>query len=387
MDDAISPEQHESPVKWFELFYDLVIVAAVVTFSDSISARKTVANLAWVMFAFTVIWLVWFATTFRFNHDRRDGPLDRAIIVAQMAALSTCAIALGEGPGEARGVVAISFGIVVLTLAAMTWRSGLLQFDCTKFFRVRSAVLLFAAGCILASAIAPVAWYGTLWAIAALSYLGFWIVHHVRPGWQVPQLDTHHLAERLGLLTIIVLGEAFVKLAIVASAEDVSTLDIEVGIAMFVCVFAVFWAYFDDVPKAGIATEGSRRFLLFFGHLVMQIGCIGLAIGFAYLAKDSPDGTSWTAGGFAVASAAVIYLGLALLGLGTCRRPIGAITTLRVATALVIAALAAAIPFMDGLDANVLGYALAAILLVHGAVSERLVKRSRVIAPDPAAAV
>ena len=384
MDDAISPEQHESPVKWFELFYDLVIVAAVVTFSDAISARKTFANLAWVTFAFVVIWLVWFATTFRFNHDRRDGPLDRLIIVAQMAALSTCAIAIGEGPGEERTAVALSFGVVVLTLAVMTWRSGLLQFDCTKFFRVRSAVLLFASVCIFASAVAPESWYGALWAVAALSYLTFWVVHHVRPNWQVPPIDVHHMAERLGLLTIIVLGEAFVKLAIVASSDDVSSLDIEVGVVMFICVFAVFWAYFDDVPKAGIVPGGVGRLALFSGHLVMQIGCVGLAIGFAYLARDSVVSSGWRAGAFAVASAAVVYFGLALLGAGTERRPVAPLTVLRLATGLVLVAVAACIPLLNGWNANVLAYALAVVMLVHGALSQWLVSRTRVGSGDAA---
>lgn len=376
MEDSIAPEQHEDPVKWFELFYDLVIVAAVVTFSDAITARPTVANLAWVTSAFIVIWLVWFATTFRFNHDRRDEAIDRLIIVVQMIALSVCAIALGEGPGEARTLVAMSFGIIVLTLAAMTWRSGMLQLDCVKFFRVRTVVLLFAAMCVFASAIAPTAWYPWLWALAAGAYAGFWALHHVRPGWQVPQLDVHHLSERLGLLTIIVLGESFVKLAIIASEGEADNLDIEVGISMFICVFGIFWAYFDDVPKAGIAVEEGRRLALLVGHLIMQTGCIGLAIGLTYLAKDASSSASWRAATFAAVSVAVVYVGLGLLGLGTCRRPMGPLTALRLTTALAALGTVGAVAGIGGVDPNVVAYVLAAVILVHGAIAQQFVERT-----------
>jgi len=388
MAGAIDSEQHESPVKWFELFYDLVIVAAVVTFSDSISSRPTLANVAWIAFTFAIIWIVWFATTFRFNHDRRDGLLDRLIIVVQMAALSVCSIALGEGPGEERVVVALSFGIVVATLAVMTWRSGRLQHACRRFFRARTRVLVFAAVCVAASAGAPGAWYPLLWAVAALAYLGFWVIYHLRPNWQVPPLDVHHLAERLGLLTIIVLGESFVKLAIVASADDVTTLDIQVGMAMFVCVFGIFWAYFDDVPEAGITGHGGRRFALLSGHLIMQIGCIGLAIGLTYLAKDSSVSAGWRAGSFAAASVVMVYCGMALLGPGTCRRPIRALTGLRLGTAGVVAVLSLLLPIIESLNPNVIGYVLAAVIIGHGVLAEQLVKRSvvRTELVDPAAA-
>ena len=65
-------------------------------------------------------------------------------------------------------------------------------------------------------------------------------------------LDEAHLVERLGLLTIIVIGESFVKVSLVVSDGHLDGIDVLVLVALFVAVFAIWWAYFDDIPEAGI---------------------------------------------------------------------------------------------------------------------------------------
>ena len=54
--------------------------------------------------------------------------------------------------------------------------------------------------------------------------------------------------ERLGLLTIIVCGESFVKVSLLAADGTLDEIDIAVLVTMFVFVFGVWWGYFDDVP-------------------------------------------------------------------------------------------------------------------------------------------
>ena len=53
----------DQPVGWLELFYDLVFVAAVITFSDAVSFDSHVESIGAVAAAFTALWLVWLAST------------------------------------------------------------------------------------------------------------------------------------------------------------------------------------------------------------------------------------------------------------------------------------------------------------------------------------
>ena len=64
-------------------------------------------------------------------------------------------------------------------------------------------------------------------------------------------IDFEHLGERYGLLTIIVLGESFVKVlgALVSEGDGVS-LYLDAG-AVLLITCGVWWVYFDDV--AGFA--------------------------------------------------------------------------------------------------------------------------------------
>ena len=61
-DDVIA-RQATRPVAWLELFYDLVFVAAVVTFSDAISFEPNLGRIGAVDAAFAATWLIWLATT------------------------------------------------------------------------------------------------------------------------------------------------------------------------------------------------------------------------------------------------------------------------------------------------------------------------------------
>ena len=61
-----------------------------------------------------------------------------------------------------------------------------------------------------------------------------------------------HLVERMGAFTIIVCGEAFVKVAIAVSGSTVNEVDVVALFFQFVLTFAIWTSYFEDVPNAGI---------------------------------------------------------------------------------------------------------------------------------------
>src|ERR1700683_632830 len=54
-------------VSWLELFYDLVMVAAIIVFSHGLSAQPTWETALRTMIIFSVLWWVWLITTLLVN--------------------------------------------------------------------------------------------------------------------------------------------------------------------------------------------------------------------------------------------------------------------------------------------------------------------------------
>ena len=96
-----------------------------------------------------------------------------------------------------------------------------------------------------------------------------------------PPLDEAHLVERLGAFTIIVCGEAFVKVAIAVSNSKIDGIDVVALTFQFILTFALWASYFEDIPFAGIDQQRFAPWISF--HLVMQLGIAGTAIGVSKL--------------------------------------------------------------------------------------------------------
>jgi low temperature requirement protein LtrA len=114
-------------------------------------------------------------------------------------------------------------------------------------------------------------------ALLAWPTLGFRFGRYGR----VPPFDEHHFVERLGLLTIIVCGESFVKVSLLAADGSLDGIDLAVLVTMFVFVFGVWWSYFDDVPKAGLRPQAARATGWLLGHLLLQLSLVAAAVGYA----------------------------------------------------------------------------------------------------------
>ncbi len=131
-------------------------------------------------------------------------------------------------------------------------------------------------------------------------------------------------------------GESFVKVAIAVSNSTVDGVDVVALAFQFVLTFALWASYFEDIPHAGINQRRLAPWLAF--HLVTQLGIAGTAIGVSKLvalgflehlpAEDILE---------IMATLALVYLGLAGIGVCTRRRPIRPLLVLRLGSALVVA--------------------------------------------------
>jgi low temperature requirement protein LtrA len=320
---------------WIELFYDLVFVAAILVFSSAVSHLHDGARIGWVVVVFSAVWWVWLSTTMFVNRFQSEDVGHRVLILLQMFFVVLIAMEARAGVVDDEAYLAATYGLLVGTVAAMYWRAWRAGGPNSGFARSLAALNGIAALCFLVAAPLP--------EVARLVLAAFGLAVVILPAlvrWarlpEFPPLDEDHLVERLGAFTIIVCGESFVKVAIAVSDNTLNGVDMVAIAFQFVLTFALWASYFEDIPNAGLA---ERRLAPWLGlHLVVQLGIAGTAIGVSKLvqlgllehlpAEDILE---------IMATLAIVYLGLAGLGLCTRRRPVEPLFLLRVTTAAVVA--------------------------------------------------
>ena len=258
-----------------------MFAAAVITFSDAVSHNPRPDVIAIVSASFVAVWLVWLATTFYVNAFGIDDTLHRVLIVVQMLLLTLLSLAVGDGLDRNPELASVSFALLALDVAVMYGRHARSDTSTAAFAtRRRNQYAFVAVPVVIATFTEPPA-RSVLWVIAivllAIPALGCRVGELAR---SVP-FDEAHLVERLGLLTIIVMGESFVKVSLVVSDGHLDGIDVLVLVALFVAVFAIWWSYFDDVPDAGIRDGVAASIGWLLGHLFFQLFLIGIAIAYA----------------------------------------------------------------------------------------------------------
>ena len=378
MDEVESPKRRavRTPAAqlaaWLELFYDLVFVAAILVLSSAVSHLHQPGRVAWVVAVFASLWWIWLQTTLFTNRYQFDDMTHRILVLIQMFLVILVAMEATEGVVRDGAYLSLTYAALLATVVLMYARAARARVPGTAYATRRAYYLGASAALFLVAAAVPGV-RGVVWAVAIAVGAG-----PLGTRDDVPGIDEHHLFERMGALTIIVCGEAFVKVAIAVSIGTVEDVDVISLAFEFVLVFAIWLAYFQDIPFAGLRPNRLTGWLAC--HLVLQIGIAGTAIGVARLVKAEPfDHLPAEEILEITATLASVYLALALLGLCTRRAPARPEFVLRLSTCaatVVVGTVAWAIPWVDLVEGVA---ALTVVAVVHAALSVRLTRRTRIL--------
>lgn len=370
---------------WIELFYDLVFVAAILVFSSAVSHLHDGARIGWVVIVFSAVWWVWLSTTIFANRFRMTDLGHRLLILMQMFLVVLIAMEARAGVVDDAAYLAVAYGLLVGTVAAMYWRAAHQGGPHAPFARQLATLNTIAAACFIVAAPLP---EGARIGLAAVGLAVVVLPAVIRSSRlaEFPPIDERHLVERLGAFTIIVCGESFVKVAIAVSDNTVNGVDVVALAFQFVLTFALWASYFEDIPHAGINQRRLAPWLSF--HLLTQLGIAGTAIGVSKLvalgfldhlpAEDVLE---------IMATLALVYLGLAGIGVCTRRRPIRPLLLLRLATALIVVLVgfgAWKLPWLDLIEGVA---ALTVVAIAHAFLVAHLRAKTDVVALDRATRV
>ncbi|MEX0767531.1 MAG: low temperature requirement protein A [Microthrixaceae bacterium] len=292
-----------------ELLYDLFFVATLAVLTFGYSHEPTLENLAWIATVFTLVWVIWVATTLVLNLLGKDSALIRALVIGQILLL-IAAVTATDGVYSHTYATGPLFSVTLLFLAGIYWEAQRIRPDLKSFSTTR----IWA--CVLAAAIFAFPFY------TDPGYLIFWLLGLlilIAPALRPPALeslgiDTKKLAERLGIFTAIVLGESFVKTSLSAADSNLGGLVLECVLATLVIVLGIWWLYFANVPQDGEVSGRTAHRFWTIAHLPLHFGITGVAVGstmailpaVSYTAESQ---STWTL----VISVALVFVALAVL--------------------------------------------------------------------------
>ncbi|MCB2100413.1 MAG: low temperature requirement protein A [Rhodobacterales bacterium] len=286
------PEQRHRAATPLELLFDLVsvvaIAAAAAGLHHAIAEGHALAGVPRYFMTFFIIWWAWMNFTwFASAYDNDDAPY-RVLTMVMMAG------ALVIAAGTPRFFNNLDIGLLVIGYVVMRLGLVALWLRAMKHDRARRATTLrYAVGIVLAQAY----WIG-LYVVApagqvafvVLIVLGFAIelaVPAVAERASATPWHRHHIIERYGLLTIIVLGEVLLSSVQALQAAWDGSFDIRlvhVALSALVITFAMWWMYFSG--EEHLQTTRLRHALRWgYGHVVVFASGAAVGAGFAVLVE------------------------------------------------------------------------------------------------------
>jgi len=319
---ARDPEESHRAATPLELLFDLCVVVAVAQSAaglhHGLSHGHGTAVLGFAMVFFAVWWAWMNFTWFASAYDPDDVPY-RLLVLVQIAGVLVIAAGVPRGlERQDFDVVTLGYAIMRVGLIALWLRAA--AADPAR----RSTGLRYAAGIALCQA----GWLAVLLLPPAQRLPAFPVL--VVAELLVPifaeraaatRWHPHHIAERYGLLTLIVLGESVLAATLaIQAAVDAGGLDAElVGVIVgsLVTVFSMWWIYFDDdTAGAHLGRTGSASFAWGYGHFVLFAAAAATGAGIAVMV-DHVSGQAhlpgWQAGAALAVPVALYVLAVWLI--------------------------------------------------------------------------
>lgn len=264
---------------WLELFFDLVFVYAIAKTTHVIAhphdGHISFEDYAKFALILVPVWWAWTGhTLFSTRFDTGDTE-HRLLTLGQMLAALFLAAFINTNFDATYLGFLLSYLVIRLILVVMYLRAG--SMDRSKSHVTNSIALGFGFGLLVAASSylfpSPIRYF--------VFYAGI-AIEVATPVFLRTRLATvpvseHHLPERFGLLTIILLGESVVALGTTMSENGLTVASAVAAVTGFVVLSAAWWLYFDLTDERIVGAELGHAQRIVYGHLPLYAGLAVLA--------------------------------------------------------------------------------------------------------------
>jgi low temperature requirement protein LtrA len=328
LNGPVSEEPGERRVSWVELYFDLIFAFAVGETTHIMVTDPSWAGFGRALGLFVLLWWTWIGFVVLCNRHHEDRIPQRLFVLAgtlpsAVAAIETHAAADGNAMAF---LIALAGARLVLALAfAFTFKHAK---QVTAGYGVSTVIFV-------ASAFAPAPWRYVLLAFALIQEAGFLLLRNDEragkrtrdwsrergeersarrsraeslramlrpPADPARRVDAAHLAERFGLMIIILLGEVVVAVGSSAVEIPVHGTRYWLGLlAGLVLAAALWWIYFTaaaPISEYVLSASGGNPSMAYGlyagGHLAPAFALLTMAAGVSLaLSSHAPPAAAW----------------------------------------------------------------------------------------------
>jgi low temperature requirement protein LtrA len=381
--DTDEPHRVSSPL---ELLFDLTFVVAIAALTaqlaHGIAGGHVLDELAPFLQVFFAIWWAWMNFTwFASSYDTDDVPY-RLLTMVQMAGVLVLAAGVPAAFAD-EDFRAVTFGYLVMRIGLVAqWVRAGIEHPAGRAtaFRYAAGIAVVQAGWLLRLALAEA---GVLPPASLVPvFAGLVVLELAVPPWAERTRSTnwhaHHIAERYGLFTIILLGESVLAASTGVQAGfsggGLGGSFVTIALGGLVLLFALWWLYFLEPSGHGLADNRDRSYLWGYGHYGIFASLAALGAGLEVAVAQT--GQHLEVSAVVVAYAVAIPVGAFLLLLWAVNAPIVPRPVIRPAVILTAALAVLLLPLS-------VGWAGLAGVVVTIAVVVALVITATLISPLP----
>jgi low temperature requirement protein LtrA len=261
-----------------ELLFDLTFVVAVAAITAQLAHRvadgHALAGIAPFLQVFFAIWWAWMNFTWFASSYDTDDVAYRLLTMLQMAGVLVLAAGVPAAADDS-DYRAVTLGYLIMRIGLVgQWLRVGVEDPASRRTALRYAagITILQVGWILRLLLLdtgawPPSTQLTLFAILAVLELAvpWWAERTMTTNWH-----PHHIAERYGLFTIILLGESVLAATTgvqgALHTAEISRSFITIAVSSLVLLFALWWLYFLEPAGEALSDRRNRSYLWGYGH-------------------------------------------------------------------------------------------------------------------------
>jgi low temperature requirement protein LtrA len=292
----------EHHVTWLENFYDLIVAIIVFQLSRDLNQDVSVYGfLSFVTLFIPVVWS-WVGVTFYSTRFETDDLAHRLLMLLQIAAAAFMAVSVPDGLGKNSSWFALSYTIM-RTILVIEYLRTRRHVPAARQLTTRYSIgFSIAAGIWFASIFVPPPIRFIMWIIGLAADIGTPLLFARQLSVQFAP-HVHHLPERFGSFTIIVLGISILGVVNGIAAHNwTASSIISAGLGLGIA-FSLWWIYFDTVDGSEIrALRENKQIGIYitwlYIHFPLIIGFTAFGVGIEHVVLSNqalalPSSEKW----------------------------------------------------------------------------------------------
>ena len=265
------PSEGQQGSSWLELFFDLVYVAILIELGNRLSHDLTAVGVASFAALYVPIFWSWLGLVLYTRYFPADEIGQRILTVVYMAAMVLLAFEIEHVTGSSATQFILAYAVTKFILALMygrSWREYPEYRSLTSHYAILNLIIGFLW--LVIAVVAPTNYWlwGVVVGIDVLTPLFIRWSHRARnkPKMAHPPTKHHYMVHRFGELTIIVLGEFFIKLITTFEGEPLHWFNFYTLLCLLGISVSIWWLYFDHTQHIEMHSKQSRRPVWMYTH-------------------------------------------------------------------------------------------------------------------------